>query len=299
MSGLRPSLGVVFLLGIFTNLLALLGPIYLLQVHERVYSSRNLMTLLFLTLIVVALMVVANVLNWIRQEILSRVAYGFVQDVEAPVFRAAQFKSGIGGSARYVSDLQLIRDTIGGPFFPACCDMLMTPLFIIVLFLIHPVFGIIAIALLAISGTLSILNSAISEKISRKSREAQADTLEFSTYLTRNSEVARAMGMLPGLTELWCHRQDQTRRWQGAALRATTPIRSVLRFTREVQIVVVVGAGAVLYVTGALSVGMAFAALLIMRRAVGPIEAVLEGWRKVGASRDAFARLERPSRGGP
>ena len=293
LSGLRPAVLIIFFGSIFINVLALLPSLYLLQVHERVYTSRSLGTLGFLTVIVLILSVIDAVLIWMRREIVSRVAYGFVEKVETPIFRAAQFKSGqVGGSARYVSDLQLIRDTMGGPLIPACCDVVMAPLFIAVLFLIHPVFGITGIALTLILGILSFANGRISDKVGRKSREAQADSLEFSTYLTRNSEVARAMGMLPGLTELWKDRQDQTRRWQAAALRRTVPIQSVLRYIRSLQIVVVTGLGAVLYIAGSITAGMSFAALLIMRRAVGPIEAVVNGWKNFAASKDAFARLE-------
>lgn len=293
LSGLRPAVAVIFFVSIFVNLLALAPMIYLLQVHERVFTSRSFGTLWFLTAIVIVLTLVDAALAWMRRETVSRVAYGFVEAAEGPVFRAAQFRNGqSGGSARYVSDLQLIRDTLGGPLIPAVCDVLMAPLFILVLFLIHPVFGVAGIVIILVLGLLSVLNGAVSDKVGRKGREAQADALEFSAYLTRNAEAARAMGMLPGLTEMWKYRQEQARRWQAAALRRTAPIQAAMRYIRTLQIVIVTCLGAILYIGGAISGGMSFAAILVMRRAVGPVEVVVDGWKKYAASKDAFGRLE-------
>ncbi|MEH6717687.1 MAG: ATP-binding cassette domain-containing protein [Aurantimonas endophytica] len=288
-----PAYGSVFFISFFLNLLILAPPIYLLQVHERVYTSQSLVTLGFLTAIVAFLLVVAAFLAWARSEICSRVSFSFVDEIEEDVFRGNLTQpTGSISSNRYAADLNLIRETLGGPFVPAVFDVAFSPIFIAVLFLLHPAFGFLGIGLIVLLGGLSFANHHFNRDVIRKAQESQASVLELSGLLSRSTDAARSMGMVPGLGRVWKGRQATSRGWQAAAQRRTAPIVSVTRFLRTSQLVLVTMIGAILYIDGAISAGASFGAMIILMRSIGPIETVIGGWRNLTGARDAFDRLE-------
>jgi len=233
------------------------------------------------------------VLLWVRSEICSRASARFATVVEGDVFMASQLHTGEAASAaRCVSDLQQVRDLLAGPFIPSVFDVLLAPIFIAVLFLLHPAFGFLGVALIVVLGGLSWVNQWVGRDAGRHVQDAQIANIEFSSNLTRNTDAARSMGMIPGMARRWKEHQSIGRNWQAQLAKRTNPIHAVVRFLRTSQIVIVTLVGAVLYIGGYLSAGTAFAALMILNRSVGPIEAVIGGWRGFANARDAFERLE-------
>ena len=286
-----PAYAAMFVISVFIAVLVLAPPLYLLQVHERVYTSRNLTTLGFLTAIVLLVLLAGAGLQMIRGTIASRAALQFVQRTQGTVFLAAQRGGLKTGSARYAAELQQVRDALGGPFIAQVFDLMMSPIFLFVLFLIHPVYGLVGVGILTVLLIISVAAQLAGRKASRSAQEAQAQLLEFSGHVTQGSDAARAMGMVPGLMTLWKHRQTQVHGWQGAAARRVAPFMFLLRFVRSSQLVIVVGTGALLYIAGAISAAGGFAALIILMRGIGPIESVVAGWRSASLAREAFARL--------
>ncbi|MCB8836489.1 type I secretion system permease/ATPase [Aurantimonas sp. VKM B-3413] len=291
---LLPAYAQLFGFSFFTNILVLVPSIYLMQVGERVFTSKSYETLLFLTAIAVFLMIVMSILHWLRGESLKRIALNLDEQLRGKVFAAVhRFGRRSVDGPRYFNDLDAVRDALSGPFIPALFDTLLSPIFLIVLFIIHPVFGFLGLTVTLLLGGLSAMNLMIVERPNKNAREAQAKALEFAVATNRNVETARSMGMVAGLGERWINFHGRAAGWQTLAQQRSAGITGLIRFIRMSQMILIIGVGALLYLDDAVSQGATYASMLIMMRGLGPVEALVGQWRSVSNARAAVQRLNK------
>ncbi|MEM7730939.1 MAG: type I secretion system permease/ATPase [Pseudomonadota bacterium] len=290
---LAPVYAVLFGLSFFAAILRLVPPLYLMQVHERVFNSRNVDTLIFLTIIAVFLVLVSIALRSLRDKACQRMALRLDEKLRGPVFDAVHRTGRKGGDApRYLADLDSLRSAVGGPFIGAFFDTLLSPIFLFVLFLIHPVFGLMGIGIMIATGLLALINQRLARAGTERSQRAHANAWEFATATVRNSDAVRAMGMLPGLGDRWETLHRTAVAWQADAQRQSAPVMAVLRFIQSMKMIGVVGVGAFLYIDDQVTAGGTFAAMIIMLRGLGPIDSVVANWRSIVLGRLAAKRLD-------
>jgi PrtD family type I secretion system ABC transporter len=294
MRSLRPAIVAAIVFSLFINVLALVSPIYMLQVYDRVLSSRSELTLLFITLIAVFLFVVYAMLEALRTQVLVRAGIHFDGEVRGATFQnvleTTLTKVGIGPQA--FRDMDVVRDFMTGAGLIAFCDVPWIPVFVIVSFILHPFFGVLAI----IAGLL-ILGLAISNDLATRAplQRATAASIaaqnDASTTL-RNAEVMHAMGMWRGLQRRWELRRDDQIAWQASASDKGGGILATIRFTRQVVQTLILGGGAFLAINGQLSPGAMIAASILVGRALAPIELAVGQWKGFVAARGSFDRLQ-------
>ena len=286
---------VVGVFSMVANVLMLSPTLYMLQVYDRVMVSRSELTLLAMSLITLFLFCVMAFAEWMRSRVLVRSGVRLDAMLGTRVFNAS-FEANLAPSgvspARSFGDLIQIRQFLTGNGILAFFDTPWTPVYMAVLFILHPMLGWLALFFAAVQGALAWFGHrstvAPAEEASRASSEA-------SMYLQgklRNAEVLEPMGMVHNLRPRWAQRHDQAQLLQGRAQALTHRITAWSKFIRYAQQSLALGAGALLVIDGQLSPGGMIAANVLMTRALAPIDMLVGTWRGFIGARGAFGRLE-------
>jgi ATP-binding cassette, subfamily C, bacterial exporter for protease/lipase len=287
---------------LFVNLLMLLPSIYMLQVYDRVLTSRNIDTLLMLTLLVVGLYAVLAVIEWVRSQLLMNAGIALDQDLSPRLFdayvrqRAREKGSAADGA---LADAAALRQflTGTGPF--ALFDAPWTPVFLLVIWLMHP-----ALAAVALVGALLLVALAWASHRMLQQPQEQANAMQASNQQAafgygRNHEAVLAMGMLRPLRERWLARQREQLEVQRSAARHIGLVAAASRLIRLLQQTAILGVGAYLAVKGQISPGVMIAASILMARALAPLDQGIASWRQFVAARVAYGRLDKLLRQNP
>lgn len=297
----RPAVMVATVFSLFINLLVLVSPIYMLQVYDRVLSSRNELTLLFITLIAVFLFLIWATLETLRTQVLVRAGIRFDSVLRGDIFKSAldaTLARGPGGSEAF-RDGDIVRDFLTGAGLISFCDVPWIPVFLVVAFVLHPFFGVLAL----VSGLL-ILGLAIANEYATRAPLNEATNAAIAAQTDanatlRNSEVMLAMGMWGGLQKRWQTRRDDQVAWQALASDRAGFIMAGIKFSRQVVQTLILGGGAYLAINGKISPGAMIAASILVGRALAPIELAVGHWKTFVAARGSWERLQTMFRGTP
>ena len=269
--------------GFFVNTLHLGMPLYMIQIYDRVLSSRSMDTLLALLMLVGVLLGFQLVLDVLRQRIFAVLGGRFTAQLGTPVFEASietTLRDGPYLAASSVRDLADLRSFIVSGMIALPIDLLMTPLFLSVLFLLHPAYGLVGLA-----GALLLVLAAVgiefavrrpSAKASATNGLVQAETAE----AMRNAEVITAMGMLPALARRWRRSQGEAIEAVERGLRIAKGLSSLVRTVRMAFQVGIITTGAILVINDAATAGTIIAASTLTGRLLLPFEQLVEGWRQ-------------------
>ncbi|WP_445621084.1 type I secretion system permease/ATPase [Kushneria sp. Sum13] len=277
------------------NLLMLVPPLYMLQVYDRVITTRSVDTLIMLTLIVMFLFLVMGGLELVRSRILVRTGNRLETLTNTRIYRAMFRRSLLRGghqTAQPLSDLTTLRQFLTGNGLFAFFDAPWMPIYIGVLFLFNVWFGVFAIAAGLILLALAVTNERATRKLLADAGSDQIQAQALANANLRNAEVLHAMGMLSGIQARWAQRHhDYLVRQSRASDRAGTlaNLSKVLRLAFQSLIL---GLGAWLVLQGTLTPGMMIAGSILMGRALAPIDQMIGAWKGFVSARSARQRLE-------
>lgn len=289
----RRNIGMVVAFSVAVNLLMLTLPIYLFQISDRVLTSRSLDTLLMLSMLAVSFIAILWALDILRRQILSRVATGLDVMVGGPVLASivTNAKVGEGGNTQPLRHLQQVRNFISGPVMLLLIDVPFTPLYLAVLFLIHRDIGFIALGAGLVLFVTAVINQRATEKPLGEAGALAARAEAAADSLARNSQVINAMGMLDESITHWGRQQARALSMQSGALDRNHVISGISKFARHAAQILILGWGAYLALQGELTGGMMIAGAIIVGRALQPLEGLIEGWRSLVQTRNAYARV--------
>lgn len=289
-----PLAGVAVFSGIL-NILALTGSFYMLQVYDRVLNSRSLPTLVGLTVVMIGLYAAFGALDFLRSRIMTRIGFRFDQLIRTRAFSAVMLlplrlrQSAAAGQP--LRDLDQIRSFISGQGPTALFDMPWLPFYLGLIFLLHPLLGLVALAGAIVLGALALLTEARSRAPARAAMLSGAARQSFSEAARRNAEVIQACGLGPRMAALWDQRCETHLRDQGRALDVTGGVGSVSRVFRLVLQSLQLGLGAYVIILGESTGGVMIAASILTSRALAPIEIAIANWRGFVAARQSYGRL--------
>jgi len=294
LSGFKSVFRTIGVFSAIINLLMLVPSIYMLQVYDRVLASRNEITLLMLTLIMLGAYLFMSVLEFVRSFVLVRLAAKMDMQLNKRVYTAAfeqNLKQGGGNAGQALMDLTNIRQFMTGNALFAFFDAPWFPLYLLVIF-----FFDIWLGLLATFGTVILVVLAyVNERVSHKPlAEANSMAIASSTMATnnlRNAEVIESMGMLPNLQSRWFKLHSQFLRLQAEASEKAGIVGAFTKFTRISLQSVVLGLGALLVIQGKMTPGMMIAGSILMGRALSPVEQLIGVWKQFASTRSAYERL--------
>ncbi len=280
---------------LFVNLLMLSLPLYMLQIFDRVITSRSEETLLVLTVAALGAFIMQGFLNVLRGRLL--LGSGICLDGLAgpPVLAGALASAARPGSNEYIAglrDIASVRGFLTGPGIVSLFDAPWTPIFIVVIFIFHPVLGILA----TVGAITMLVIAVVNEKMTRRPLDEMAGrTRRASAYIDggmRNAEVISALGMLDDLTEHWRRLNGHITDAQVVAHRRSDAMSGLSRVVRMCLQILMLGTGAMLVIRQQVSPGIMIAGTLILSRALAPIESAIQSWRGLVSAREAYARLD-------
>lgn len=275
------------------NLLQLTAPLYMLQVYDRVLNSRNETTLLMLTILVVALFLVMAAIEFVRSRVLVRVGAAMEAKLNDRVFDAA-FEATLrrGGNARQaLTDLTQLRQfmTGNGPF--VLFDAPWFPIYLAVIFLMHPLIGWFSVGAALILVALTAVTEMATQKPLAEANKYANEATNFAHNNLANAEVVEALGMLPALRDRWKKKHVQHLVLQAVASDRAGLISSVTKFVRVTSQSLILGLGAWLAIKNELSPGGMIVGSILMGRALAPIDQLIGNWKGFVQARLAYDRL--------
>jgi len=276
------------------NVLLLVPALYMLQVYDRVLSSRNDVTLLMLTIIMVGLFALEAALELVRSKVLIRASAALDLKLNGRIFDASfeRYLGTRGGNpAQALGDLTNIRQFLSGRGLFAFFDAPWTPIFIIVIFLLHPWLGLFALLSALLLLALAWANQrATSASLAEAGKLAQSAN-NYAASNLRNAEVIKAMGMLPNLRARWFARQTRFLAVQAGASDRAAAVGAATKFFRMTLQSGILGVGALLVIRNELTPGGMVAASILLGRALSPVDLAIATWRSLASARDAYGRL--------
>ncbi len=287
---------MVGLFSMLANVLMLTPTLYMLQVYDRVIASQSELTLLAMSLLALALFGVMAFAEWLRSRVLVRAGVRLDERLGTQVFNAS-FESHLsqtGSSpARSFGDLLQVRQFLTGNGIFAFFDAPWAPIYMAVLFMLHPWLGVLGLFFAAIQVLLAWIGHRHTLAPSEAAVAANSEAGSFLQSKLRNSEVIESMGMLDNLRQRWAQRHADALVQGTAAQALTQRVVAWSKFIRYSQQSLALGAGALLVIDGQLSPGGMIAANVLMNRALGPIDQIVSGWRGFIGAAAAFGRLEK------
>ena len=289
--------GVVGLSAI-ANVLALTGALYMLQVYDRVLPARSIPTLIGLTVLMIGLYAAFGVLDLLRSRVIAGIGIRFDRHLRGHAFAAVlqiPLQSADRSTAlQPVRDLDQIRSFLTGPGPAALCDLPWLPVYLAVVFLLHPLLGLLATAgalvLVAFTAATEVRSRtpAAASTVSASNRQLCADMAR------RNAEIIRALGLGGRLAGHWHQHSEALLNDQRRAMSVTGGFGAAARVFRLVLQSSLLGLGAYVVINGEATTGVMIASSIMTSRALAPIEGAIANWRGfVGArqSRDRLSQL--------
>ncbi|CCQ72858.1 type I secretion system permease/ATPase [Magnetospira sp. QH-2] len=276
-----------------TNLLVLVVPLYMIQVFDRVLTSRSGDTLVALTVGALIAFAALAALELVRSRLLVRLGGQLDRRLGTPLAKALADPRLPEGyrEPRSLRDLETLRDFLTGPTIIALLDAPWVPLYILMIALLHPALGVLALcgalALLVLAWINDGLIHVPLVESQRPRREGQA----IVQALSHEAETAHALGMVSRLADRWAHLNAQAQTLQSRAADHAGTVMAVSRFLRLALQVGIMGLAAWLVIAGELTAGAMIAASIILARALSPVEQAMGLWRQVRNARSAYARL--------
>jgi PrtD family type I secretion system ABC transporter len=291
----RGAFGVLMGFSLATNLLTLASPLYMMQVFDHVLSSRSGDTLLMLTLITTLALAVLCALEAIRSELLVRIGDWLDDRLGPSVFGGALWLSlrsnDSGRAAQSMRDLGSLRNFITGASILPLLDAPWTPIFVLALFSLHWLLGLIGVAGAAVLFGLALLNEIATRGPLRTANAAHLRTAQRADTAMRNAEVIRAMGMADGIMRRWRIESNDSGRAQRQAGTRGVLVLNLSRWCRFMIQTMILGVGAWLVIKHEASAGAMFASSFLLGRALAPVENAIGTWKSLVSARLAYTRV--------
>ena len=287
-----PYLGTAGAFSLAINLLYLAGPLYMLQVYDRVVPSSSETTLVMLTLALLMAYLALAGLDAMRARILTRASIKLDRKIASAVMTASIDQPAGGARSQSLRDFDTFRQFVSGAGIHALFDLPWAPVYIAVIFMLHWSLGAFALGCSVVLVLMALLNEWLVGRQLGGANAAAARNYAFTEMSLRNTEAIRAMGMTAGLLRRWGADRDQMLGRQVIASDRAGAIQSVIKFLRLSMQSVILGLGAYLVIEHTVTAGAMFAASLLLGRALQPVEQVVGTWRGIVAVRGAFRRLQ-------
>lgn len=291
----RHQMVQVGLLSMLANLLMLAPTLYMLQVYDRVTISRNDLTLIALSMLTLGLFGVMACAEWLRSRILVHAGVRLDRQLSTRTFEASfhsHLSQLVANPGRAFTDLIQLRQFLTGSGLLSLFDLPWAPIYLAVLFLLHPALSWLAIAFALIQLAITWFSHRNAESTVEQVSAAQSQAQHDLQRKLRNAEVVEALGMRPRLQQQWSlHHAHQIAQTDAAAQKTTTT-QTITKFVRYTMQSLTLGAGALLVIRGELSPGAMIAANVLMGRALAPFDQVAASWKSFLGARLAYTRLD-------
>ena len=282
------------LFGAIVNILMLATPLYSMQVLDRVISSHNTDTLLFLTLVIALALVLLSLIQLARSMAMNKMGSWFEKELSSKLFansvKASLTNKSFGGSQQ-LRDLQSIKTFLTSPTLVSILDVPWALIFVIVLFIIHPYMGVMTVVGGIILVTMAYISDKYTKPLHDSSNELFMSSMKQVDQAGRNSEVISVMGMLPNVDRNWQDINQKVQEAQSLVSARQATFSEISKFIRMFLQILVTCMGAYLVLKNEMSTGAIIACSSLSGRALAPFEQAIMSWKGFLNARKAYMRL--------
>lgn len=293
MASLRRTALYIALFSLAMNLLTLMLPIYTLQVFDRVFTTRNYDTLIGLTALALAAMAFFGLISTVRSAVIAKtiewLETHISYDVLSRAVHAASIHPGVT-AGQQLREIGTIKNFIASGT-PAMMDAPWSILFVLVIYMIHPLLGTIALLSMVFFIGLAVLNEYSTRKPLMRANQAVIQSQLAADLLSQNAETVQAMGMMKGVLHGWSRIYKASLTDQEIAQNRSAILQGISRSFRMVLQIATTGIGAFLVLDGELTGGGLIASSILVSRVLAPFDGLITMWRQFSAARDAYGRL--------
>jgi ATP-binding cassette, subfamily C, bacterial PrsD len=290
----RRMVGIAVFSGVI-NLLMLAGSLYMLQVYDRVIPSRNVATLAGLSLMVLFAYLMQGYFDALRSRMLCRVATLFDVSLQDSIHTALATLPLCGAKPltmqQPLRDLDQVRAFMSSMGPTAFLDMPWIPIFLLGLFLFHPVIGLTALSGMVAIVAMTLTTNRLARGAVKAATDLSAQRQVLADTTQRNAEVIRALGMMDRFGLRWARANERYLRENIRATDVSANLGSGAKVLRYILQSGMLGIGAFLVVSDKASGGVMVASSIMMGRALAPVEVALGSWKQLIAARQGIARL--------
>lgn len=295
MATVKPAIWTAIVFSLFINILGLTAPLYMMQVYDRVLSSRSVTTLVVLTLIIAFLFLASAALESIRTKLLVRAGVLFDEKINEHAFSAvhrATLANPSAGHVQALRDTDTVREFFTGAGIISLCDVPWVPVYILVSTLLHPWYGVLAVISIVISGALAWTNDRLTRDRLNDATKASIAANNKATTTFRNAEVLQAMGMVGNLRRQWANSRLDSLGLQAVASDRAGIVMAAIKFNRMFVQSLILGVGAYLAIMREVSPGTIIAASIIVGRSIQPVEVAISNWKAIVTMRSSYERVQ-------
>lgn len=288
----RKQFGGLFFLSFLSNILLLASSIYMLQVFDRVLASGSYDTLIWLSVLAVLAILAYGFLEFARRKVLTRTGAWIASELSPEVIRrtiAARLST--GRSPAGLGDVRDVRGFVGGDAILAFFDAPWSPVFIAIIWFMHPVLGMIAVAGAVTLFAIGVLNDVITRRAQAQSAMQMRQVHNDADAFVANAEALEGMGMIGSVITRWRTNHEAAEQEGAGAAEVSAILFNLSRSIRLGLQIAILGAGAALVLQAELSAGGMIAASIILARALSPVERAISAWKSFGSYRLARSRL--------
>ncbi|SFB06568.1 ATP-binding cassette, subfamily C [Poseidonocella pacifica] len=272
----------VGIFSLFANLLMLTGPLYMLQVYDRVLGSRSVETLIALTALVAFLYGVMGLLDYARGRIMARVGARFQHRMDGRVFDAVLRKAGASSSdekARTgLRDLESVQRMISSPALMSLFDLPWTPLFLAGIYIFHPYLGYLA----TIGGGFLIIVTLVNQATTRRpltlANSSTYHAEQLGDQIRGEAEMVQSLGMRGATFSRWQKARDTALNQSLSAADLGGTFSAITKTFRLFLQSAMLGLGAYLVLQEAVTPGVMIASSILLGRALAPVELLIGQW---------------------
>lgn len=281
------------LFSILTNLMVLAPSFHMLQIYDRVLSSKSQSTLLYITLIALFAIAVYGIGEAVRMRIAQRLSATYAVTVAQKMFaRFASLPQSDTAAGGYLRDYGLVKQFLGSKTLITLFDLPFLPVYLILLLFVHP--AIFAMTLLGSLALIAIgaINIVRTEKSRLDSRSSESDAMGFAQHAFTHGDSIRSLGLLPQLIALWGFKSSNALIAAEESTRRTAFYYALSRAVRQSIQILTMAVGGWLVLIGNMSGGMIFMASMVSGKALAPIEQLIGSWEQISKSVAAFEHVE-------
>lgn len=289
----KKHLRFALVLSLISNLLMLAVPLFTLQVFDRVFGSRSVETLLMLTMVTIVAIVAMTYFETIRARLLLSAGMDLDKAIGHQVLAVLLDEVGRGqrNDVANLRDVATLRGFLTGNGIVALFDAPWVPIFMLLIFMFHPLLGVLGLVSSVILFALAWLNEKITRAPTQEMIEQARVSARFIDGAVRNAEVARAMGMSGDIIRRWEAGNQLVIGAQTQLGLQSTALSGLIRFVRLAAQLMQTGVGAWLVLHNEMGAGAMVAAGMILARAFAPVENAVGSWKGFIETREAYRRI--------
>ena len=290
----RHHAGTVAVFSGVSNLMMLAPTLYMLQVYDRVMVSHSLMTLVTVSVITAFLLLMMGLADVFRSRLLVRLGVRLDQALSPRIFEAqlAARQASPSSSGQSLADLLELRQFLTGHGVLAFLDAPWTPIYLAVLFLLHPWLGALGCIFVLAQAALARWGHQRSVHPSQAHQSAQKASDRLMEQQLRHVEASHAMGLWPGLHQRWLQSHQAGLQAHARSVARAHGVQALSKWLRYSQQSLSLAIGAWLVIDGHISPGAMIAANVLTSRALTPVDQMVSLWPQWLSALGAYRRLD-------